>query len=269
MVNWTHILRAQIFSIKCWYKNNRWMLISTFVWPYLMVGTLFGVGLTLGSIDEYARKVGVANPALYLLASSVVAMSSIYIMYSITGFILQNRWIGTLPYIFLSPVKAHTIMIFSGLPDAVLSPALTTTAILPAAIYFEGVTGAWRILIILLIIILGMLPLMGLSVIIASLLLILKEESNVMGSIIPFMLLVSGVYYPLEVLPRILQLISRAVPTTYVIEATKIVSTYLIPEARLLMTALYMIGLLTLGYNLMAASAIAKLDRIIKYRGAL
>ncbi|KYH42171.1 MAG: hypothetical protein AYL32_000220 [Candidatus Bathyarchaeota archaeon B26-2] len=269
MVDWRDILKAQLFSTVCWYRNNKWMLITTFVWPYLMVGTIFGIGMALGSLEEYAERVGVVNPALYLLASSAVAMSSVYIMYSITGFVLENRWIGTLPYLLLSPAKTHTVIVFSSLPDALTSPVFTAIAIIPAAVYFEGFTGALRIFIVLLITILGMLPLMGLSVIMASTILFLKEESNIMGSVVPFILLVSGVYYPIEVLPRVLQVISQFVPVTYVVEATKIVSTYLTSEARMLMVALYMIGLLTVGYNLLATLAMTKVERAIKSKGAL
>jgi len=63
----------------------------------------------------------------------------------------------------------------------------------------------------IIFIFLGMLPLLGLSALIASLTLIAKEESNI-GQIIPFLLLVSGVYYSLEVLPSIPQFEAELCP---------------------------------------------------------
>ena len=196
MTGWFDIFRAHLFADMCWYKNNKWLLFSYFIWPYLMVALILGFGSLFGSIESYSERLGVSSPILFLLSSTVVAMSSISIVSSVAEFVIENRWSGTLPYIMLTPAETPIIFIAAGLPDAIISPLITVAAILPAALYLEGISGGIRILTILIFIFLGMLPLLGLSALIASLTLIAKEESNIGQIIIPFLLLVSGVYYP-------------------------------------------------------------------------
>lgn len=269
MASWFDIFAAQLFALKCWYKNNRWMILSDIIWPYLIVGLLLGMGSMFGSLENYAQRMGVSRPILFLLSSTVVAMSSLMIAFSAAGFVRENRWLGTLPYILLTPAGIHTIVIFAGLPSAVISPVMTMTAIAPAAVYFEGVGGVLRIWAVLLIVLFGMLPLLGFSALAASVLLMVKEESNVFDMVAPLILLVSGVYYPLEVLPKILQLVGRVLPTTYVVEAARLLATYMEPEIRLLLAPIYMLTALALGYNLLASLVLGRAERAVKRKGVI
>jgi len=261
------VFRAQLFSTIAWYKNNRLFFISMFIWPYLMVGIIFALGSIYGNIQQFSARLNVSNPAIYLLASSVVAMSSLYIIDAVAGFALYNRWIGTLPYIILSPIRTPVLMMIAGLPESLVSPIVTIIAILPAAIYFEGFMGAIKTLIVLFVIFLGMIPMIGFSSLIASIILLVKEESNILSSLSPFMLLVSGVFYPIEILPRILQIISKAIPITYVVDASKLVATYFIPNISMLLIILYLIGVLAVLYNLIAFMAIGRAEKAVKKAG--
>ena len=240
-----------------------------FLWPYVMVAMIFALGSIYGSIEEYSLRMQVSNPATYLLASSVIAMASLYILDAVAGFVLHTRWLGTLPYIVLSPIKTPILLMIAGLPESIISTFISITAVLPAMIYFEGINGAIKVLLVLLVVIAGMMPMLGFSALIGSALLIVKEESNIFSSISPFILLISGIFYPLEVLPRILQIAARAVPVTYVVEATKLITTYLVPRAALLFLALYGIGALTVLYNALAVMALKGAERAVKSRGVL
>jgi len=269
LTSWIDVFRAQLFASVCWYRNNKWMIFSSFVWPYLMVGFLVGLGSLSGSIENYAERIGVSNPLFFLLSSTVIAMSSLLIVFSVTRFALENRWLGTLPYILLSPVRTTVIFIASGLPDAIITPTITVASIVPAALYLEGLAGGLKILAVLAIVLFGMMPLVGFSVLVGSALLFLREESNIADVIAPLVLLVSGIYYPLEILPEVLQLVGLALPTTYVVEAAKLISAYLTPETRLLLTPVYVLTALTFGYNLIASLVIDKAERAVKRKGVL
>ena len=98
------------------------MLFSYLVWLYIMVALLLSLGSLFGSIEIYSERIGVSSPILFLLSSTVVAMSSLSIIFSVMGFVIENRWIGTLPYIMLTPSKTPIIFIAAGLPDAIMSP---------------------------------------------------------------------------------------------------------------------------------------------------
>lgn len=269
MTGWIDVFKAQLFASICWYRNNKWMVFSSLIWPYLMVGFLMGLGSLSGSIENYAERIGVSDPLLFLLSSTVIAMSSLLIVFSVTRFALENRWLGTLPYILLSPAKTSVILIASGLPDAIITPTITAASIAPAAVYLEGIAGGLKVLAVLAIVLFGMIPLVGFSVLMGSMLLFLREESNIAEMIAPLVLLLSGVYYPLEVLPEALRLVGLALPTTYAVELAKLVSMYLMPETRLLLTPVYILTALTFGYNLVASLMVERAETAVKKKGVI
>jgi ABC-2 type transport system permease protein len=116
------------------------------------------------------------------------------------------------------------------------------------------------------LILLGMLPLAGLSVLAASALLIAKEESNIISSISAFMLFVSGLFYPTTILPEALQVASKLVPVTYVVEAARLL-TALAGSGRRLYTIIYMLTLLALVYNSTAFAVIPRIEHKVKSVG--
>jgi len=114
-----------------------------------------------------------------------------------------------------------------------------------------------------------MLPLLGFSALIASFTLIAKEESNIGHIIVPFLLLVSGVYYPLEVLPPILQFVGRTIPVTYVVEAARLLSKYMIPEIRFVLILIYILTIMTIAYNLLASLTLKGVNKALRRKGVV
>ncbi len=261
------VMRAQLHATIYWYKNNRWLFFTMFLWPYLMVGMLLVVGVMFGSMKEYASRMGVSSPGFFLLSASTVAMSSLGIVDAVAGFALYNRWLGTLNYIVLSPMRTTLIFLAAGIPDSLITMLITVTSVSPAVLYIGGLGGGLRLLLILLVMLVGMLPLLGLSVLAASLLLLVKEESNIINSIVPFMLLVSGVFYPVEILPGLLQAVSRAVPVTYVVRAARIASVFGGLRGAPLIAVFYSLLLLALAYNGAASLAIRGAEERVRMRG--
>ncbi len=261
------VARAEFYANLYWMKNNKGLLIAMVVWPYIMVALVMGLGYLIGSPEVYARRMGISNPALFMLSASVVAMSSVTIIDTVAGYTLYNRWLGTLNYILLTPMKTPKLLIAAGLPTALLGPAITVSSVMPAAVYFEGASGALRLAVMYLIIIAGMVPLIGISVIAASLLLIVREESNVINSLVPFLLLVSGVFYPVGILPGALQAVANAVPVKYVVDAAKLVSRLSTGVGAHLFMVLYILALMGVAYNLTAFLFVGKVDAKAKSRG--
>ena len=265
----TDILRAGLFGTFAWIKNNRWLLFSMIIWPYLTAFLLIALGMVYGSLETYRERLGVSNPILYILAGSGIVMSSLFIIDTVATTALYHRWLGTLPYLMLTPTRMYKVLVIEPLPGALISSTMGILAVIPGAVYFEGFFGACKLLIVLLLVYMGMLPLIGLSVIVASMTLVLREESNVAAFLTPLILLVSGVFYPLEILPQILQYMSRIFPTSYIVEASRMVATYTIPEFRALLIAVYALVALTLIYNGVASIALTSSERMVKRSGVI
>ncbi len=261
------VVKASLYLTYSWYKNNRIMLFTSLIWPYLMAFLVLALGSMYGSVSEFTRKMDVSNPVLYMLASSTVAFSSIAVLEAAVGFVMYNRWLGTLQYIVLSPVGSKTLIAVAGIPDSLLSAVISVTAVAPAAAYFEGVNGALKTMAVLLLILAGMTPMLALSVVAAAATLSIREETNVLAFLNPIILLLSGVFYPIEVLPRIFQLASLAVPSRYVIDAAKLLATYTTPGGKLLMLVLYPLAVLAVAYNLLALAGVDRAVSLAKRRG--
>ncbi|MET1127890.1 MAG: ABC transporter permease [Thermoproteota archaeon] len=262
------VARAELLATFYWYKNNRSMLAAFMLWPYLMTGILLGLGYLFGDPRVYVERMGVRDPALFVLSASVVAMASVNIIDTVAGFTLYNRWIGTLPYILMSPVRAGVLLVASGLPHALIDTAVIVAAIAPASALLAGAEGVARLAFAYLLIVAGMVPLLGLAVLAASVLLVVREESNILSSLTPFLLLISGVFYPVEILPRMLQLASAAVPVSYIVEAARSLSALgSLPGRQLYMLA-YALALMSLAYNGSALAAVRVTLRAAMRRGA-
>jgi ABC-2 type transport system permease protein len=114
---------------------------------------------------------------------------------------------------------------------------------------------------------LGMIPLVGISVLAASALLFVREESNIINSITPFILLLSGVFYPVTVLPQSLQAIAAYVPTKYVVDVAKMAARFSSIPGAYVMIVLGILAVMGLSYNGVAAIAVTRAGKAVRRKG--
>lgn len=250
-----------------WLKNNRVMAVLELAWPYTIIIVLVGLGTSYGSLENFKNSLGVTDPILYIFASSSVAFAAVGIIDNAASVAQWHRWLGTLPYIMTSPHKLSTYVIASGLSLSMLTLAMEFLVLLPGVLYFSGPEGIARMSLVLAFLLLGMLPLVAIGGIAAMASLMVREESNVMGFLNPLLLLLSGVFYPLKILPEILQLASKAVPVSYVVEAAKIAATFQEGLARDLFLVAYIIAAMILAYNIAGIATLGGFETIARRRG--
>jgi len=122
---------------------------------------------------------------------------------------------GTLEILYVSPVSLYTWMIaksFSGIIDALTSIAIS----LPLAYFAFGFTfGAINGLTAILSISLTLVSLYSIGFAFAGIGLIIKQPWAFSNTIQPYVFLLSGIYYPITILPSWLQNVSKALPTYY------------------------------------------------------
>ena len=261
------VMRADFYAYVRELLNNKGFMFFMLFWPYMMALFMFGLGTMLGSLEAYSENMGVANPVLYILASSSVMLSSISIVDNVAGTLLRHKWLGTLPYIVSSPPRLVVYAISAPIPSTLLSSFISVTVILPAVLAIEGFMGGLKLFIVLMLIYLGMIPLIGIAILAGGLSLVAGEESNVASFLTPFILLVSGVFYPQTILPYILQVISRAFPLVYIVEATKVLATYRIPPLNILYSVMGVLVGLSILYNLFTTPAVLWVERKVLERG--
>jgi len=160
---------------------------------------------------------------LYLVIGTLVWRYLSIVFYWITELISIERWEGTIEYTLMAPI--HRLTHMAGQTIFAVTYSLFFTAVIlgvTVMIFDLDLSGAnlWGGTIMLLS---GCLSFVGISIMASSLPLLFPERGAQMTHIvIALMLLVSGVYYPIEVLPDFLQKLSIVSPATYVLNGVRL-----------------------------------------------
>ncbi len=134
-----------------------------------------------------------------------------------------ERWEGTLEYTFMAPVRRWSQLLGS-VTYAMLYGLIHTAVIFVALVLFfpqldlshanAGTAAAFMLL--------GSFSFVGIGMIAAILPLLYVERGAQMTFVLQScLLLVSGVYYSVEILPEWMQVLSRLSPATYVLEGVR------------------------------------------------
>jgi ABC-2 type transport system permease protein len=159
---------------------------------------------------------------LYLVIGTLVWRYLSTIFYWITEIISIERWEGTIEYTLMAPIRRITHMSGQTFFAVFYSLFFTSVILGVTALIFDidlSNANLWGGLLMLLS---GCLSFIGISIMASTLPLLFPERGAQMTHIvIALMLLVSGVYYPIEVLPDYLQKISVFSPATYVLTGVR------------------------------------------------
>jgi len=137
--------------------------------------------------------------------------------------IAVERWEGTLEYTMMAPVHRSTHLLGS-VAYAMVFGLVHTAAILVAMILFfpDLATGSANVLTVVAFMVLGSFSFVGIAMLAAILPLLYVERGAQMTFVLQsVLLLVSGVYYPVDVLPGWMQAISHLSPATYAIDGVR------------------------------------------------
>ncbi len=159
---------------------------------------------------------------LYLLVGTLVWSYLSQIFYVISEMVAWERWEGTIEYTFMAPSSRLTHLVGTSLFAIVYGIVRTLLILGAAALFFEldlaqanlGAASLWLLV--------GSISFTGFGILAAVMPLLFPERGVQMTNVVAaLLLLISGVYYPVEVLPGWLQLLAKASPATYVIRGMR------------------------------------------------
>jgi ABC-2 type transport system permease protein len=159
---------------------------------------------------------------LYLMVGTLVWHYLSMVFDLVSEAIQWERWEGTIEYTFMAPISRLTHLMGQS-AFAILYGVFHTAIILGiVATFFQVDLRQANFLSMLLIVVAGSTSLVGLGMLAAVLPLLSPEKGLQMTNIIKaLVLLVSGVYYPISVLPDWLQPLSRISPAYYMLEGMR------------------------------------------------
>jgi ABC-2 type transport system permease protein len=133
-----------------------------------------------------------------------------------------ERWEGTIEYTFMSPTSRVTHLLGMGVYAVVYGIIRTAIVLGVAMLAFDldlSQANYWAALIILAV---CSISLVGFGVVAAVMPLLSPEKGQQVTYIVSaLLLLVSGVYYPVKVLPDWMQVIAQYSPVTYALEGSR------------------------------------------------
>jgi len=211
---------------------EREIALSKRYWAWEIVWLVYGVVTSLsvayiglaapaisgGQVDEAA----ISRFVLYLLVGTIAWRFLGIIFENIGEVIAWERWEGTIEYTFMSPVPRLTHLL--GMCAATLVRALAfSIAILGCVTLFVPVDLSHaNVISAVVLLAVGALAFIGLGIASAAFPLMWTEKGLQMAYIVQaVVLLVSGVYYPVSVLPAWMQVLSTISPATYVIRGMR------------------------------------------------
>ncbi len=133
-----------------------------------------------------------------------------------------ERWEGTIEYTMMAPISRLTHMLGVSIFGVVYGVARTAFLLGTLALFFDVDLGGANLAGATVVMLLGSLSFVGIGIMAAALPLLFPERGEEMTFVISSLLLVvSGVYYPVSVLPDWMEWLSRISPATYALRGIR------------------------------------------------
>jgi ABC-2 type transport system permease protein len=218
------IVRDELIGLYGVVERNLYLTKRYFLWDLAFL--LWTVANTL-TIVFIARGVGLGEAQRNALETKLLVGGVIWaflgiIFEIVTETVAWERWEGTIEYTFMAPVSRPVHLIGMGL-YAVLYGLVRAAAVFAAVVLFIGIHlphANYSAAVALLAI--ASISFIGVGMMTAVLPLISPEKGTQLGFVAQgLMLVVSGVYYPVSVLPDWMQWIAKISPATYALRGNR------------------------------------------------
>lgn len=195
------------------------------VWLFYSLVSVLSIGFLasgLGSLGAAGGSFDLRRAQLYLLIGALLWGYLSLVFMEAAYAIAWERWEGTIEYTFMAPVRRVTHLMGICLFAIGYGLARTIVVLLVAIAMFHLDFSNANFAGALLVLAASTLPLIGLSILTSVLPLLSPQKGEQMSIALQgFLLLVSGVYYPLTVLPVPMQLAGALSPLTYALEGIR------------------------------------------------
>jgi ABC-2 type transport system permease protein len=218
------ILRDELIGLFGVVERNLYLTKRYFLWDVAFL--LWTIANTL-TIVFISRGVDLSPAARNELATKLLVGGVIWaflgiIFEIVTETVAWERWEGTIEYTFMAPVSRPVHLIGMGI-YAVIYGLVRAAAIFVAVVAFIGIHlphANYGAAVALLAI--ASISFIGVGMMTAVLPLISPEKGTQLGFVAQgLMLVVSGVYYPVSVLPHWMQWIAKISPATYALRGNR------------------------------------------------
>lgn len=219
-------MKSYAFVERGWYLTKRYWAWEA-VWVTYNIINALSVTFIAASAEKtipsaHFTQAQISDFILYLTIGTAIWTFVSVVFDNVTETVTMERWEGTIEYTFMAPVSRLTHMLGTCTFAIVHGLLLTVVQLVVVSLFFHLDISHVNWLACAVIMLVGSVSFIGLGTMGAVLPLLYTERGAQMTYIIrAIMLLVSGVYYPVTVLPDWLQPLSRISPATYVLDGLR------------------------------------------------
>jgi ABC-2 type transport system permease protein len=200
-------------------KRYVWWEIAFFLWT--VANTLTIVFIAKG-VEAAGGKLDVNRQTTILLIGGVIWAYLGIIFEILTETVAWERWEGTIEYTFMAPLSRSIHLFGMGIFAVAYGVVRAGLLFGVIAFFFHLVMPHANFMAALAVLGVASVSFIGIGMMTAVLPLVSPEKGTQLGFIAQGMLLViSGVYYSVEVLPGFMQALSRISPATYALEGIR------------------------------------------------
>ncbi len=206
------------------FVERNWNLVKRYwgweiVWlAYTIANALAVAFIGVGAGAITGQEVNTDYFVLYLVIGTLVWHFLSVVFDNLSEVIAWERWEGTIEYTFMAPVHRVTHMMGQTLFSLMYGMAHTALVLLAVVAFFRIDLSQANLAGGLLVLAAGSFSFIGFGIMASVLPLLFPERGAQMTHVIQAMLLLfSGVYYPITVLPLWMQKVAMLSPATYVL----------------------------------------------------
>ncbi|MEO8953058.1 MAG: ABC transporter permease [Ktedonobacteraceae bacterium] len=223
MSSMMHQARASYaFFERNWNITKRYWAWELVWLVYLIVNAMSVtyIGAAAGAVTN--TKVNADFFIMYLLIGTSVWSYLSVTFDGVTDIINMERWEGTIEYTFMAPISRFTHLIGSCWYAVVHGLLFTFIQLIVVGFFFHLDLSHANYLTAVFMMLIGSISFIGFGIGAAVLPLLYTEKGMQMSFIVrAILLLISGVYYPITVLPLWMQPLARISPATYVLDGLR------------------------------------------------
>lgn len=213
---WGYVQRNYYLTKRYWMWELVWL-----VYTMMNTVTITFIGAGVGALDG-GGSIDTTRLMTYLLVGALIwsYLSMIFDVLSET--VSWERWEGTMEYTFMSPASRATHLLGMGIYAVVYGIIRTAVILAVAMLFFDLELANANYLSALVVLAICSVSLVGFGVVAAVMPLLSPEKGQQVTYIVSaILLLISGVYYEVDVLPGWMQTMAQFSPVTYALDGIR------------------------------------------------
>ena len=220
------VLRHELIGLSGVFERNVylvrryiWWDVAFFVWTIANTLTIVFIG---EGVEATGGNIDVERVTTQLLVGAVVWAYLGVIFEILTETVAWERWEGTIEYTFMAPLSRPVHLFGMGLFAIVYGIIRAILLFGVVALFFDLNLSSADYLAAIVVLLVASVSFIGIGMMTAVLPLISPEKGTQLGFMAQGILLViSGVYYPVSVLPEWMQFLSVFSPATYALDGLR------------------------------------------------